>query len=297
MGRGARLHRRRQRAGPAGRLAGMDAAVANGYVNAAHDTSGQTIGGTVEAGASVAVYDNGTQVGTAVADGLEGAWSYPGRGSGATVRRTATPSLPRPTRPATPARWGAALQLFTVDTSALAPAGRAERIGAVADRLRQRRPRHCRWPGRSVERSPRPDLGRHLRQRDPGRDGYGRRLWRPGPTQVGALARRLGATGCTPSPPSTPPATPARWARRSPSRSTPAHRPSRAAPADAAVSEHGHRQRGPRHRGPDDQRDGRSRRFGRRVRQRNPRSGPRRVADGAGAWSYQVGALADGSSA
>src|SRR6202012_5811919 len=51
-----------------------DTAVANGYVNAAHDTAGQTIGGTVEAGASVAVYDNGTQVGTATADG-SGAWT------------------------------------------------------------------------------------------------------------------------------------------------------------------------------------------------------------------------------
>jgi uncharacterized repeat protein (TIGR03803 family) len=60
---------------PSQPAAPSDAAVSNGYVNAAHDTAGQTIGGTTEAGASVAVYDNGTQVATVVADG-SGAWSY-----------------------------------------------------------------------------------------------------------------------------------------------------------------------------------------------------------------------------
>jgi uncharacterized repeat protein (TIGR03803 family) len=60
---------------PSQPAAPSDAAVSNGYVNAAHDTAGQTIGGTTEAGASVAVYDNGTQVATVVADGT-GAWSY-----------------------------------------------------------------------------------------------------------------------------------------------------------------------------------------------------------------------------
>ena len=61
--------------GPAQPGAPADGAVSNGYVNAAHDTASQTIGGTTEAGASVTVYDNGTQVGTALADGA-GAWSY-----------------------------------------------------------------------------------------------------------------------------------------------------------------------------------------------------------------------------
>jgi uncharacterized repeat protein (TIGR03803 family) len=52
-----------------------DGAVSGGYVNGDHDTAGQTIGGTAEAGAVVAVYDNGTQVATVTADGT-GAWSY-----------------------------------------------------------------------------------------------------------------------------------------------------------------------------------------------------------------------------
>lgn len=52
-----------------------DAAVVDGYVNAAHDTADQTLGGTTEAGASVAVYDNGALVTTVVA-GNSGAWSY-----------------------------------------------------------------------------------------------------------------------------------------------------------------------------------------------------------------------------
>src|SRR6185369_1766892 len=60
---------------PAKPGAPSDASVANGYVNAAHDTAGQAIAGTAEAGASIAVFDNGTQVGVATADGA-GAWTY-----------------------------------------------------------------------------------------------------------------------------------------------------------------------------------------------------------------------------
>jgi hypothetical protein len=52
-----------------------DAAVQNGFVNAAHDTAGQTIAGTTEAGALVTIYDHGTQVTTVTADGA-GEWSY-----------------------------------------------------------------------------------------------------------------------------------------------------------------------------------------------------------------------------
>ncbi|MGZ3343179.1 MAG: Ig-like domain-containing protein [Caulobacteraceae bacterium] len=52
-----------------------DASVSNGYVNAAHDTATQALGGTTEAGASVAVYDNGTKVATVTANNA-GAWSY-----------------------------------------------------------------------------------------------------------------------------------------------------------------------------------------------------------------------------
>jgi uncharacterized repeat protein (TIGR03803 family) len=60
---------------PPATSAPSDAAVVNGYVNAAHDTAAQSIGGTTEAGASVVIYDNGTQVGLATADGA-GAWTY-----------------------------------------------------------------------------------------------------------------------------------------------------------------------------------------------------------------------------
>jgi len=52
-----------------------DASVINGYVDAAHNTASQAIGGTPEAGAAVAVYDNGTKVATVTA-GSTGAWSY-----------------------------------------------------------------------------------------------------------------------------------------------------------------------------------------------------------------------------
>ena len=75
-----------------------DASVHNGYVNAAHDTSSQTIGGTTDAGATVTIYDNGTQVGTAVCRRL---LAVPGPTRSAcwpSGRATVTPS-PRPTRP------------------------------------------------------------------------------------------------------------------------------------------------------------------------------------------------------
>jgi len=49
--------------------------VHNGYVNAANDTAGQTIGGTTVAGAKVTIYDHGTKVATVTANG-KGAWSY-----------------------------------------------------------------------------------------------------------------------------------------------------------------------------------------------------------------------------
>lgn len=52
-----------------------DASVVNGYVNAAHDTAGQAIGGTTEAGAAVAIYDNGIRVGTETANS-SGVWTH-----------------------------------------------------------------------------------------------------------------------------------------------------------------------------------------------------------------------------
>ena len=53
-----------------------DAAVANGYVNAAHNTAAQAITGTAEAGSTVAIFDGTTQVGTTIADVATGAWSF-----------------------------------------------------------------------------------------------------------------------------------------------------------------------------------------------------------------------------
>jgi hypothetical protein len=52
-----------------------DAGVVNGYVNAANDTATHAVTGKAEALATVTVYDNGAQIGTATADGT-GAWSY-----------------------------------------------------------------------------------------------------------------------------------------------------------------------------------------------------------------------------
>jgi uncharacterized repeat protein (TIGR03803 family) len=54
-----------------------DSAVVNGYVNAANDTTAQTLTGTAENGSKVTIYDNGTQVGTATADVSTGVWSFP----------------------------------------------------------------------------------------------------------------------------------------------------------------------------------------------------------------------------
>jgi Ca2+-binding RTX toxin-like protein len=53
-----------------------DAAVVNGYVNAAHDTATQALTGVAEAGSTVTIYDNGAEIGSIAADGTTGAWSY-----------------------------------------------------------------------------------------------------------------------------------------------------------------------------------------------------------------------------
>jgi hypothetical protein len=52
-----------------------DAAILNGYVNNARDTASQALTGAADAGASVAIYDGATLLGTTTADG-GGAWSY-----------------------------------------------------------------------------------------------------------------------------------------------------------------------------------------------------------------------------
>jgi uncharacterized repeat protein (TIGR03803 family) len=101
-------------AAPTQPAAPSDAGASNGYVNAAHDTAAQAITGTTQAGATVAVYDNGTEVATVTADGT-GAWSYQvgalADGSTHSYAVTATDAAGN-TSP-----MGAALN-FTVDVSA-----------------------------------------------------------------------------------------------------------------------------------------------------------------------------------
>jgi hypothetical protein len=53
-----------------------DAAIIGGYVNAAHDTAGQTLTGKAEAGSVVTVWDNGVKLGTTTANVSTGAWTY-----------------------------------------------------------------------------------------------------------------------------------------------------------------------------------------------------------------------------
>src|SRR6185312_15260689 len=52
-----------------------DAAIAGGYVNQAHDTAAQALTGAAAAGATVAVYDGQTMLGSTTAD-ANGNWSY-----------------------------------------------------------------------------------------------------------------------------------------------------------------------------------------------------------------------------
>jgi hypothetical protein len=92
-----------------------DSAVVNGYVNAAHDTANQALTGSAENGSTVTIYDNGTQVGTATADAVTGAWSFPiGQLADATTHNytvTATDAAGNVSQPS------AALN-FLVDTTA-----------------------------------------------------------------------------------------------------------------------------------------------------------------------------------
>nr|WP_276575461.1 Ig-like domain-containing protein [Bradyrhizobium sp. Oc8] len=59
---------------PAAPLSLTDSSVVNGYVNAAHNTSLQTVTGTAEAGTTVMVYDNSVALGSTAADS-HGTWS------------------------------------------------------------------------------------------------------------------------------------------------------------------------------------------------------------------------------
>jgi hypothetical protein len=52
-----------------------DGSIANGYVNAAHDTAAQALTGTAQAGSTVTVYDGTTKLGTATS-AADGTWSY-----------------------------------------------------------------------------------------------------------------------------------------------------------------------------------------------------------------------------
>ena len=62
-------------AAPAKPATAADAAVINGVVNAANDTASQALTGTAEGSSTVTVFDNGVQVGTALA-AANGSWSY-----------------------------------------------------------------------------------------------------------------------------------------------------------------------------------------------------------------------------
>ena len=53
-----------------------DTSIANGYVNKANNTSGQTLTGSAEAGATVTVYDEATKLGTTTTNATTGAWSF-----------------------------------------------------------------------------------------------------------------------------------------------------------------------------------------------------------------------------
>jgi hypothetical protein len=52
-----------------------DAGISQGFVNAAHNTADQTLTGKTDAGATVAIYDGATQIGSLTA-GSTGAWSF-----------------------------------------------------------------------------------------------------------------------------------------------------------------------------------------------------------------------------
>ena len=235
-----------------------DAGVSNGVVNAAHDTAGQTIGGTAEAGASVAVYDNGTQVATVVADGA-GAWSLPGRGPGRRVGAqfavvTATDAAGNTSAMST------ALS-FTVEASGPAQPG-APADGAVSNGY-VNAAHDTAWPD---HRRARPTagykVGHDLRHRDPGGHGArrrrgglelpGRRLGRRVRAQLRGHRDRRG-----------------RQHQRD-GRCPELHRRhQRAGPAGRADGWRGRqrpRQRRPRHGGPDNQRDDRGGRFGGHLR-------------------------------
>ncbi len=61
---------------PAAPAALADAAIIAGYVDYLHDTAAQALTGTAEAGATIAIYDGTSMLGTVIADATTGAWSY-----------------------------------------------------------------------------------------------------------------------------------------------------------------------------------------------------------------------------
>ena len=62
-------------AAPAAPSGLADAGIVGGFVNKAHDTSAQSLTGSAEANATVAVFDKGTRLGTTTANG-SGGWSF-----------------------------------------------------------------------------------------------------------------------------------------------------------------------------------------------------------------------------
>jgi hypothetical protein len=99
-----------------------DASIAHGFVNAAHNTADQTLTGRTDAGATVAIYDGATQIGTVTA-GSTGTWSYTlGQLSEGAHALTATASDVAGNTSA-----ASDVMAFTVDTAAPgAPSGLAD---------------------------------------------------------------------------------------------------------------------------------------------------------------------------
>jgi beta-glucanase (GH16 family) len=93
-----------------------DAAIVDGFVNAAHDTAAQTLTGMAGAGATVTVYDGQTVLGTVAAD-ANGNWSY-----ALGVLADGAHSLTATAANADGAGPASAALAFTVDTVAPVPA-------------------------------------------------------------------------------------------------------------------------------------------------------------------------------
>jgi beta-glucanase (GH16 family) len=113
-----------------------DAAIANGYVNQAHDGTGQALTGSAAAGATITVYDGATTLGTTSADATTGQWSFTlGHLPDGAHALSATATTAGGVSPSS------ATLSFTVDTQAPVPhvgdiidaAGKSEKLTGVSE--------------------------------------------------------------------------------------------------------------------------------------------------------------------